>query len=412
MNRFKITPPHRTDKPRVETSKSIYIKSLSKSKASNELTCELQIDEKNEIIKTRIELMVESIATFNFEKEVIDDRCDAYVWGLLFFAMQNGYNIKSDVPISESMYYNLEYLFIDSLVHANDNLHRVQLKINTISDVQTTGNIVATGISCGVDSLYTIKNNQYGESHKVNMLTFFNAGAAHFAGDRTLRTHLVNERLQLAQSFANAYMYSLLFVESDIHLLIQKYTPYSHVDMHTYMMLFCTYHLQGSISHYYYSSGYSLNEFELPVHNRVGENDASHYDLLLLSAASIGNLHYHSTGAEVTRFEKTRFLVDYEPAQKYLNVCVQSLENCCTCGKCLRTIFSLDALGALEKFSAVFDIKKFNSRRSFWLQEMYKAATYEHDIMMQEILPYFDNEITLKMKVRTFLSYIKSKLFR
>ena len=43
------------------------------------------------------------------------DRIDAYVMGLMLFALKNGYDFKSELPITESLYYNLNFYYIDAL---------------------------------------------------------------------------------------------------------------------------------------------------------------------------------------------------------------------------------------------------------------------------------------------------------
>lgn len=83
------------------------------------------------------------------------DRIDAYVIGFLYFALKQGYNIESHLPISEELYYNLEYHFIDAICMGNPHLHRIKIKAPTINGIQDLSQktLVATGISCGIDSL-------------------------------------------------------------------------------------------------------------------------------------------------------------------------------------------------------------------------------------------------------------------
>lgn len=372
--------------------------------------CHLAINGAKECITTKV-LFSHKNRKVEGSPQIVVDRIDAHVWGILTLAMFMGYDIVSAIPISESLYYNLKYHFIPTLATNNKEWETIDIKVPTLPDIKSENRcIVATGISCGIDSLYSVQSHSTGlpNSHLLNTLAYFNAGSSYYQGDCSMQTELAEGRRRLAEKFAEEYGYNLLYIESNLPLIYSKYHAYSHVENHTYIMLFCSYMIQGSIRHYYYSSGYSYNEFSFEAIEKI-HGDASHYDLFTLKMASIGGMQYHSTGAEVTRFEKTRSLVNYEPAQRHLNVCVQSLSNCCTCSKCIRTIFTLEALGALEKFSDVFDIDKFQQRRSFWLQELYKAATYDNDILMQEILPYFTKEITIKMKLRTFLSSIKSK---
>lgn len=85
------------------------------------------------------------------------------------------------------------------------------------------------------------------------------------------------------------------------------------------------------------------------------------------------------------RTDKTLLLKDYEPAHRYLNVCVGTQESACNCGhcqKCIRTLVALDTLGILERFSKVFDIEEYK-RHSYWykcrLRYYYYASAYIKD---------------------------------
>lgn len=105
------------------------------------------------------------------------DRIDAYVIGFLYFALKQGYNIESHLPISEELYYNLEYHFIDAICMGNPHLHRIKIKAPTINGIQDLSQktLVATGISCGIDSLYTIATHSTADipkSFKLNTLCF------------------------------------------------------------------------------------------------------------------------------------------------------------------------------------------------------------------------------------------------
>lgn len=54
-------------------------------------------------------------------------------------------------------------------------------------------------------------------------------------------------------------------------------------------------------------------------------NYSARYDLFTLAQMSINGMHLYSGGAEKSRLEKMSALVNWEPAQKYLNVCVTPL---------------------------------------------------------------------------------------
>ena len=368
----------------------------------------IKIENNTVIAKLMFDDVEETITTTIGEEyinNVVTDRIDAYVWGLLHFAMNYGADIVSELPISDELYYNLTYHYIPTVTAARENLKEISIKAPTIKTMESTCEIVGTGISCGVDSLYTIKehtSNEMPASHRINTLAFFNVGSS-MKGKNELRTPLVQGRLELAERFAKEYNYRFLFIESDIHLLINRYIGYDHIQNHTLMMLFCVYHLQSIIGKYYYSSGYSYLEF----HFGVGPTS---YDLFNFWNASIGKIKFYSTGAETNRLEKTRALIDYAPAYKYLNVCVEEVENDSTCFKCVRTMLTLDGLKTLDKFKQVFNVEHYYNNRFFYLKELYTGVKFKNDGYMKEVYPLFKDEFTLKLKIKIFIRIIKNRI--
>lgn len=381
--------------------KEIQIKSIKKENLF--VIGELTIDGNTEIIKTEI--------CKEFIQYAVTDRIDAFVLGMLMFAIKNGYDFVSDLPITDELKYNLENHLISSLCNVNKTFHPICIKAPVTSPIKRIAEIVATGISCGVDSLYTILQHTQDtlpQSRRINSLAFFNIGSS-MKGGEILRTPLVEGRLRHARNFAKEYGFRFLFIESNLHLIINKYVPYSHIENHTYMALFCLNIISPCLKAYYYSSGYPYNKFTL-YPNKQGELDCAHYDLLLMFCASIGEMKFYSAGSDQSRLNKTRALLDYEPAQKYLNVCVNEVKNDGVCFKCIRTLLTIDALGGIDKFSKVFDIDTYKQKRFFYLKRLYLDAKFKNDEYCKEILPYFQHELTFFLKLSFFSSAIFNHL--
>lgn len=352
------------------------------------------------------------------------DRIDAYVMGFMHFALKNGYDFESSLPITESLYYNLNYNYIDALLNSNPHLHRIIINAPIITDIKETekkGNLVATGISCGVDSLYTIASHAKGEnsisssncnSFIINSLCFFNVGAAMKSADE-IDNYLSKGRFLLAESFAQEYNYKFLHVQSNIHFLIHQYSSngYSHVENHTFMALFCILHLQYGMSKYYYSSGLSISEFSINNKNNE-EFDSAHYDLFTLTMASVNNMKLYSTGSATSRLNKIKLLNSYPPAYKYLNVCVNDVKNDNTCFKCERTLLEIDAVGNIDNFSSVFDTQYYKANIKRYMANLYKNAKIKKNHFYIEIYPYLKDKITFGIKIRCFLSILKHKIIR
>jgi hypothetical protein len=87
----------------------------------------------------------------------------------------------------------------------------------------------------------------------------------------------------------------------------------------------------------------------------------------------------------MTRVEKTELVSAYEPSYRHLNVCVDpdyEGSNCSVCFKCRRTLLTLEMLGVVDKYSRVFDLKKYRSIRNGYLVETlrYDAGSFEAEI--------------------------------
>lgn len=343
---------------------------------------------------------------------LVTDRIDSLVWGLLQFAINRGYDIESTLPITEDLWYKLEMNFIDALA-ANPKMHRIHIQAPLVP-AMNHGEIVATGISCGVDSLYTIAT--HGENvpnpYRLTHLCFFDAGSHDTGLQDDSSTNLFQGRMALCQHFAEEYNYGFIFIKNDIHELLNRYGEYSHIENHTFMALSCIYALQGAFAKYFYSAGCSIRDFSCVKSNESFQLDAAHYDMLTLNSASIPGLDFVSTGGSTDRITKTKTIADYIPAYKYLNVCVATVNNDSTCFKCVRTMLTLDALGKLDKFSAVFNVQYYINHRKRYIEKMYTDAKFGHDECLLSLFPLFKSELTIGVKISAIIHKVQNTVQR
>ena len=118
------------------------------------------------------------------------------------------------------------------------------------------------------------------------------------------------------------------------------------------------------------------------------------------------NLNIYSSCNTLTRVEKTRLVANFEPAYKYLNVCVRDDNNCGKCFKCLNTLFTLELLGLIDKFSHIFNIENYYKERSKYIA---KVIAYQNsDAMLGEI---YEQMINDKFKIPVY-SRVVAKYFR
>lgn len=362
-----------------------------------EIRCSLSIRGNNDVI---IATTSDNVACY-----LDATRADAFIVGILYYSMAHGCDIRSDIPISEDLYYNLDNHFIDAIAHEGSGLYRTRLYVDTVPVVEKTGGIVATGISCGIDCLYTLylHERQHISSYKINHLAFYNVGSHQTGRGKNYDASLLEGRLAACKSFAEEYGYTFYTINSNMHEVLERNGGYSHVNNHTYMAAFCILLLQKGISRYYYSAGYPYTDFRVYKSHKSEILDSAMYDLLTFYCISIGGLKVYSAGGNIKRIDKTRVLTTYKPAQKYLNVCVAAPHNDGSCFKCVRTLLSIDATGNIDDFKAVFDVEKYRADKPCHIRRMWFDAVFMHDELCQEILPLYKKQISLVVMVKAFI---------
>lgn len=334
-----------------------------------------------------------------FEGYLCHERSDAFVVGLLNYAMRNGHDIVCDSPIGEDIFYQLDTYFIDAVTRADKRLYRVQIFADVESSQLPNKGAVGTGISGGIDSLHAIAANTDNRflNHRVTHLAFNNVGS-HGEGKRA--ENLYRERKKRAEDFCEEYGFEYVESNSNIMDVIEQ----DHYLTHTYTSCFAVLALQKLYKYYYYaSSGDDLARFSLKNNSTKG---TSYYDFLSLQSFSTDSLKMYSEGAALSRLEKTKVVSDYMPAYKYLNVCLVKSDNCSRCEKCSRTLLALDILEKLDLFHNMFDIEYYKShRRKYYVNMYYMYKSDKYDYI--ELYNGLRDKVTLSIRCWYYLKVIK-----
>lgn len=336
-----------------------------------------------------------------YEPYLCTERADAFVIGLLHYAMSHNHDIICEVPMGEYLYYQITTYLIDTIAQGSSLMHNIKITADVDQNDLPCAGKVGTGISCGIDSLHVLAalSGSSLTHHKPTHLTFFNVGS-HGEGERAKR--LFAERKRRAECFCQDYGFELVEVNSNI----MDVFPQIHVLTHTFTSMFAVFALQKLYSVYYYASGYPFSAFSLA---NTYSSDCAYYDLLLTGAFSTDHLRIYSEGGNLSRLEKTRKVVTYPPSYKYLNVCTSTEKNCGRCEKCTRTLLALDVLGALDKYRDVFDIDDYLSHKQYHLKTLYVQYSLHSEYYM-ELYPYFKHQIHWQTKVRAISRIIYGRL--
>ena len=314
-----------------------------------------------------------------YAQYILVERADACLSVLLPFAMRTKKDIVCELPVTEQFLHNLTEILIPQLCEHDARLHAVNIQARGESRALLRGNAVATGMSCGVDSLYTA--NLYLQSQFESMrLTHLYAGNYLYGNDNAIhrRAHMVAGELNLP----------LVTTATNINEELRL----PHLYTHFFKTMFGVLAIRKMFRSYYYSSAEDISHFNI---KGSGTSDTAIFELLLLYCFSCWDFQIIPGGVKSERLEKTRAIAGWIVAHKFLNVCLYPSDqiNCGKCAKCMRTLLMLDMIGSLDAFTAVFDIEEYRRTR---LESFVYLAQEKNSIMLSQVyLHFMDTEPAL-----------------
>ena len=312
---------------------------------------------------------------FEVDKKYADclctERSDAFVIAFLWYAIITGEDICFEVPMSERLYIGLTQKLIPAL--CSDGRRQIQLMGTVTSETLECKGAVATGMSCGVDSFFTLR------THELTHITYYECGHIfHLMG-------VVSDNISTEEYYQRAYEIAdkkaasaadvagqsgleFVYVKSNLD---KDFYRGGYIYRGMYVNLSCTLALQKLFKTYISSSsghGVDLKTgLIVPTQN---------YENLLCDCCKTETLDYVSSDF-TKRFEKIDRLSDDDLAAKYLDVCFNFKgKNCGECYGCLKTILVLDLLGKLDKYSNVFDLEKYYSDRKKYIKILADGARH------------------------------------
>lgn len=306
------------------------------------------------------------------------DRCDGFVVGLLFQAMQRNEDMVVEGPLSSRLFHSLQGFWIPMMARAFANLHPIKIFAGVLVGDGPAGCGVATGFSGGIDSFATVIQHLVQESspgHRITHFLFHNVGS-HGHGSAEDARRLFSQRYEMVQPFAREAGIPLIPVDSNLGEIF----PIDFIRMHSALNASIPLVLQKHFQRYYYASTYKYADCGV---NRT--DDIARFDPLAFYLLSTEGLDCVSTGCQMSRVEKTAMVATYEPSHRYLNVCVDpSFEgrNCSVCFKCCRTLLTLELLRVADLYKDVFDLEKFSRVRNRYVLKIlrYKRGSFEAEI--------------------------------
>ncbi|MBQ9743400.1 MAG: hypothetical protein IJV88_07095 [Ruminococcus sp.] len=312
------------------------------------LCSKIYVDDKEELVWYEVEEA--------YSEYLCYEKADAFVVGILPFAMAFGHNITVEgCPISEKLYWNMNQTFLPALAKFTNYYRRIELS-SEVTDMTFDAKGVGSGFSAGVDSFDTLLRNTNEKTKGFNLthLTFFNVGACgSYGGESAEKTF--KERTEQYQPLVEKFGLQFVKVNSNLSEVLMMSFNFTH----TYRSASAALALQKLFGKYYYSAGFPLNMFSFNPYS------SAFYDLLNMQCFSTESISFYVTGAVATRLEKVQFISQHEETYKLLNVCNKNSFNCRTCEKCIRTMSELYSINMLDKYSEVFDVEYFRKHLAY-----------------------------------------------
>ena len=362
---------------------------ITKNEGKSRVSVEINIDKDK---KGRARIFTETLwfeVDDVYEKYLVHERSDAFLIGILQYAMRYKHDIILEAPITGELLYNLKKILIPTLCRTSSvEWHDPTITAEILSEPIENAEACGTGMSCGVDSFHSAL--QHLELHPgapklthlfVSSFGSFDVNYVKVSDDRIVRENLVRETIySYARSAAKEL--NLQLIESNTNIY-ELYSPL-YDRTHTFNNTFAIYSMAKLFKTYLWAGGISFADFQLHKHNKRG---TAYYDLLSTSCFTTRHLRFYSEGSEKTRVEKTLAISDSKVVQNYLHVCTNELENCGKCPKCRRTMTTLAVLGKLEKFEKIFPIHLFFAKKNLYFKSLAKSYLNKEAFAL-EIYPY------------------------
>ena len=300
---------------------------------------------------------------------LVDDRCDAFVVGLLTFAMKDGADIKCDAPVSRRLLYQLRHYLIPILAANLSGYHAILLQAEPIDIKLHCAKAVATGWTGGVDCMYTLMKTLHAEesSRRLTHLMIANNGALESKDNQAMLKALVDKA---EKGIASKLGLSVVGIDSNVHELVSERFLAVEAYRHAAVIL----SLQKLFSVYYNSGTYEYARFAFDADN------CGYYEFVPLEYFSTDSTTFYSAYGSCPRWQKLKELSDYPLAYGMLHPCIYALpeHNCGKCGKCVRTMAALYGLGTLDRFSEVFDTEEFYRNKDRYIADVLAHKESQH----------------------------------
>ena len=251
-----------------------------------------------------------------FGQYLNDDRCDAFLVGLINSCMYNGENIVCEGNITEQLLFQLNVFYVPLISDLFSNMNAIQIKAATTNDPVINAGGVGTGNSGGVDSTYTMLkySDASMNSYKLTHVLFTNISTND--DDENRIRELFERDLPLKEEAAKYLGLSPISVYTNLYSFYKQPGIFNHY----FAQQYCSAPLAlGKLfKAYLFSSTFKANDYSM---DESFIASSGRYDIFSLKTLTTSNMAFYSAGTEVDRMDKLSYIRDFSYTKKFLQVC-------------------------------------------------------------------------------------------
>ena len=191
-------------------------------------------------------------------------RIDGIIVMLLPELLLRGEDVISELPCSERLWYSLTKTVIPVLVSSSKGrLKHIEIKCPLIHTAYSHDRKSATGMSLGIDAMYTYYRHLEGcpPNFEVELLCYFNHGAHNdgYTKNSIQMRESYEEGRRVVSEFAALERRSFLACDTNLDEIL----PINYTNTHTFRTAGIALLFQKEISNYFYSSGFGMDDFSI-----------------------------------------------------------------------------------------------------------------------------------------------------
>jgi hypothetical protein len=309
-----------------------------------------------------------------YAEHLVTERSDAFLTGVLMYAMAANHDIRVEGPVSEKLLYSLHNYYMHLLHILNPQFSPVSIDADVDAGTSfRSGTATLMGFSGGVDSFAAFYDHHAKPDAKNYRLTHLVFNEVH----RPRNHSAVRQQGQKIARFAEEVGLPIVDIEANLH----EFSPATFVFSYIIRNVSAILTLQKLARRFLIASSYKYEDVSVESTYSMGFSESVTAPLLATE-----NLDVILSGAQHSRVEKTMLLSRMPEAQRYLDVCAapdrpDPYKSCSMCSKCLRTQLTLEILGELDRYSQVFDPLVYRQHRTGYVSRVLRQVDeYDQEV--------------------------------